>query len=402
MSALPSPVMAVFRKELQDTLRDRRTLVAMLVVPLLVSPLLMVGVARYSQSRAQEAREQILKVAVVDPHNDSGLADHLDATPGIDVYPDRDVSGLPARIAAEELDAAVLVDENFQREVAALHPGGVSLLFRSSDRFDQQKPRLKEALASYEQKLLGRRFEALKLGPDVVHAVRVQEHDVASAREQMGQRIGGLLPYMFILFCFTGGMYPAIDLAAGEKERGTLETLLTAPVRRWSLVLGKFLVVTLTGIISALIAMLGLYLSITYGIDGLPPGLLTAIGQVLEPGTIAAVFALLVPLAAFFAALLLMLSIYARSYKEAVSIISPLTIVVLVPAMLALIPGTRLTAVTALIPVLNVSLATRELVAGTASPALVSLVFASLLALAGLSLLACSRWFAREDVVFRS
>ena len=127
-----------------------------------------------------------------------------------------------------------------------------------------------------------------------------------------------------------------------------------------------------------------------------------AIGQVLEPTTLAAVFALLVPLAMFFAALLLMLSIYARSYKEAVSIISPLTIVVLVPAILALIPGTRLTAVTALVPVLNVSLATRELVAGTAAPALVALVFVSLLALAGVSLLACSRWFAREDVVFRS
>jgi sodium transport system permease protein len=197
-------------------------------------------------------------------------------------------------------------------------------------------------------------------------------------------------------------MYPAIDLAAGEKERGTLETLLTAPVQRWSLVLGKFLVVTLTGIISALIAMLGLYLTVSYGIEGLPPELLGAIGQVLEPGTIAAVFALLVPLAMFFAALLLMLSIYARSYKEAVSIISPLTIVVLVPAILALVPGTRLTVATALVPVLNVSLATRELVAGTASPALVALVFASLIALAGASLLACSRWFAREDVVFRT
>jgi sodium transport system permease protein len=104
----------------------------------------------------------------------------------------------------------------------------------------------------------------------------------------------------------------------------------------------------------------------------------------------------------FFAALLLMLSIYARSYKEAVSIISPLTIVVLVPAMLALIPGTRAHRRHRPHPVLNVSLATRELVAGTAAPALVALVFTSLLALAFASLFACSRWFAREDIVFRT
>jgi sodium transport system permease protein len=79
--------MAVLRKELVDSLRDRRTLIAMLLVPLLVSPLLMVGVGRYAQSRAQEAREQSLRVAVVDPHNDSGLADHLDALPGIEAVP---------------------------------------------------------------------------------------------------------------------------------------------------------------------------------------------------------------------------------------------------------------------------------------------------------------------------
>lgn len=400
--SLPSPFMAVLRKELLDTLRDRRTLVAMIAVPLLVTPMLMIGTARYAQSRAQEAREKIIRVAVVDPRDDTGLADHLDAQPGVEVELTKDVVALPARIAAEELDAAVLVDETFQREVAALHPGGLSLLFKSSDDFDQQKKRLTAALTSFEQKLLDRRFASIGLAPDVVHAVRVQEHDVASPREQLGKLIGGLLPYMFILFCFTGSMYPAIDLAAGEKERGTLETLLTAPVRRLTLVLGKFAVVTLTGVVSALIAMLGLYVSVAYGVEGMPPAVLTAIGQVLEPTTIAAVFALLVPLSMFFAGLLLMLSVYARSYKEAVSIISPMTILVLVPAVIALIPGTKLTAVTAAIPVLNVSLATRELVAGTAEPGLIALVFASLGVLAGLSLLACTRWFAREDVVFRS
>ena len=400
--SLPSPFMAVLRKELLDTLRDRRTLIAMIVVPLLVTPMLMIGVANYARSQAEEARAKVLRVAVVDPRDDTGLADHLDAQPGVEVEVGKDVVSLPGRIAAEELDAAVIVDETFQREVAALHPGGLALLFKSSDDFDQQKRRLTDALTSFEQKLLDRRFAGLGLPGDVVHAVRVQEHDVASSREQLGKQIGGLLPYMFILFCFTGSMYPAIDLAAGEKERGTLETLLTAPVRRWTLVLGKFAVVTLTGIISALIAMLGLYVSFAYGVEGVPPELRSAIGQVLEPTTIAAVFALLVPLSMFFAALLLMLSVYARSYKEAVSIISPMTILVLVPAMVALIPGTKLDATTALVPVLNVSLATRELVAGTAQPGLIALVFASLGALAGASLWACTRWFGREDVVFRS
>lgn len=397
-----SPFVAVVRKELTDTLRDRRTLVAMVVVPLLLFPVLMIATARITGSRAQEARDKQLTVAVADPHNDSGLADHLDAAPGVTVELVRDVSQLPARIASEELDAAIVIDPSFRADVAALRPGGLTLMFKSSDDFDIPKRRVLAAIEGFEQELLDQRFADLKLDPQVVHAVRVNEHDIAQAREILGKVIGGLLPYMFIIFCFTGSMYPAIDLAAGEKERGTLETLLTAPVRRRTLVLGKFAVVTLAGLVSAVVAMLSLYVTVSRGIDGIPPELLDAITQVLEPATIATLLALLIPLSVFFAALLLMLSVYARSYKEAMSIISPLMIVVLFPAMIALLPGSELTPLTALIPILNVSLATRALISGTADPGLVALVFASLATLAALSLWACTRWFAREDIVFRS
>ncbi len=397
-----SPYFAVLRKELLDTLRDRRTLIAMIVVPLLLFPLLMVGMAKFSQSRAEEVRSKVMLVAVADPMNDSGLADYLEAQPGIDVEVTRDVSQLAARIADESLAAAIVIDPTFRRDVDARGPGGLTVLYKSSDDFDIPKKRLLAAIDGFEQTLLGQRFTAMGVRPDIVHAVKVVEHDVASPRERLGKLIGGLLPYMFIIFCFTGSMYPAIDLAAGEKERGTLETLLTAPVHRRTLVLGKFTVVTLTGILSALIAMLGLYVSVLQGIEGIPPEVLGAVAQVLEPSAIALVFALLLPLSMFFAALLLMLSVYARSYKEAMSIVSPLMIVVVVPAALALAPGSRLTLVTALVPVLNVSLATREILAGTAEPGLVALVFVSLAVLAAVSLWACTRWFAREDIVFRA
>lgn len=400
--AVPSAFLAVLRKELTDTLRDRRTLIAMIVVPLLLFPVLTIAAARITGSRAQEARDKQLTIAVADPMNDSGLADRLDAAPGITVEHVRDVSQLPARIASEELDAAIVVDPTFRKDVAALRPGGLTLMFKSSDDFDIPKRRVKAAIDGFEHELLVQRFAALKLDLQVVHAVAVREHDIASTREILGKVIGGLLPYMFIIFCFTGSMYPAIDLAAGEKERGTLETLLTAPVRRRTLVLGKFTVVALAGLVSAVIAMFSLYVSVAQGVDGIPPELLAAVAQVLEPVTIATVLALLLPLSMFFAALLLMLSVYARSYKEAMSIISPLMIVVLFPAMIALLPGSELTPVTALIPILNVSLATRALISGTADPALVALVFASLVALAAASLWACTRWFAREDIVFRS
>jgi len=404
---MSSPALVVFRKELRDTLRDRRTLVAMVVVPLLLFPLLMVGMAKFSQSRAAEARDKTLAVAVADAERGpdgrgSGLAEWLQKEPGFAVTEVQDVTALPEQVRSEELDAAIVIPSGYAAALSAHQPAPVQLLHKSSDDFDIPRTRVEQALGRFEQSILDERLRGLGVEPRVIDPIDVQRTDVVSSRELFGKLLGGLLPYMFIIFCFTGGMYPAIDLAAGEKERGTLETLLSSPASRLQIALGKFAVVTLTGFTSALLATVGMYVSVRQGIEGIPPAVLAAIQSVLAPGTIALVLALLLPLSVFFAAALLMLSLYARSYKEAMSIISPLMIIVVVPAAIALAPGVRLGLVTALVPVLNVSLATREIIAGTAEPLHLALVFASLLLLAAGGMVACARWFSREDIVFRS
>ncbi|MFZ6181515.1 ABC transporter permease [Nannocystis pusilla] len=398
---MSSPAWVVFRKELRDTLRDRRTLVAMVVVPLLLFPLLMVGMAKFSQSRAAEARDKTLAVAVADAEASSGLADYLRHEPGLEISEVQDVTALPERVRTEELDAAIVVPAGYGAAVAAHQPAPLQLLHKSSDDFDIPRTRLEQALGRFEQKLLDERLRGLGIEPRSIDPLDIQRTDVVSSRELFGKLLGGLLPYMFIIFCFTGGMYPAIDLAAGEKERGTLETLLSSPASRLQIAFGKFAVVTLTGFTSALLATVGMYVSVQ-SVTGIPAPVLAAVQSVLAPGTIALVLALLLPLSVFFAAILLMLSLYARSYKEAMSVISPLMIVVVVPAAIALAPGVRLGLGTALVPVLNVSLATREIIAGTADPLHLALVFASLLLLAAGGMAACARWFSREDIVFRS
>lgn len=399
---MSSPALVVFRKELRDTLRDRRTLMAMIVVPLLLFPALMIGMAKFSQSRAAEARDKVLHVAVADADGESGLAAHLSKEPGFEVTETRDVTALPEQVRSEALDVALVVPAGYAHALAARRPATLQLLHKTSDDFDIPRRRVQDAVGRFEQQILTARLAALGLDPAVTDPIALEETDVASSREVFGKLLGGLLPYMFILFCFTGAMYPAIDLAAGEKERGTLETLLCSPANRLQIALGKFAVVSLTGITSALLAALGMYVTVSQGMDGMPAAVLEAVHSVLAPSTIALVFALLLPLAVFFAAVLLMLSLYARSYKEAMSVISPLMIVVVVPAAIALAPGVRLGLVTSLVPILNVSLATREIIAGTASPLHLALVFASLSALAAFGVVACARWFGREDIVFRT
>lgn len=399
---MPSPIFTVFKKELIDTLRDRRTLVAMILVPILLTPGLMLGSSSLMQSKAREALAKQLHVAVVDPFGDSGVAEALRKQPNIDVELVDDPATLPARIRGEQLDAAVTVDPTFKDNLARDWPGQVTLVYRSGNDLKIAQERIKAGLKQRSDEILKERLARHDLDEKAIHGLEIREEDLADQREQAAKILGGLLPYLFIIFCFTGSMYPAIDLAAGEKERGTLETLLTAPIHRSVFVLGKFAIVTLTGFVSALIAMLGMFLTLTQFSDQLPAPIVEGARHLLNPAPLAAIFALILPMSMFFAALLLMLSVYARTYKEAMSIVSPLMIVVLVPAMVTLLPGTRLTLATALVPVLNVSLATRELLSGTAQPGLVAVVFASLMLLAGVSLWACTRWFAREDIVFRA
>ena len=166
------------------------------------------------------------------------------------------------------------------------------------------------------------------------------------------------------------------------------------------ILLGKFGVVVLAGVGSALVSIIGLYFGIRQAGE-IPPEIVEVILGILEPQSILLLISLLLPLTMFFAGIMLSLSMFAKTFKEAQSILTPMNILVIVPVAIGLIPGITLDPKTALIPVLNVSLATKEIVAGTIDFGLLMEVYVSLAVLAGLSLFLASRLFLRETVIFR-
>ncbi len=392
--------LTIFRKEFTDSVRDRRTLFMMVVFPLLLFPLLMTVFTRIQLSQMRKAEEKILRLSLVKEQYAPGIAELAASTPGLRLLPPVPADSAASLIQRDSLDAAIVVAPDFREQVDAMKTGVLTLIFKSSEDYAIAKRRLHDIIDRYEKGLVARRFAALKIDRSVVSAVTVRERDIATAKEKVGRSIGGFSPYLFVIFCFMGSMYPAIDLAAGEKERGTIETLLTAPVGRFEILLGKFAVVVLAGLLSATVSMLGLYLALRQAKE-VPQELLQAVQGILDVPSVLLTLSLLLPLAIFFAGFLLSLSMFAKSYKEAQSIISPLTIVIILPVLIGMVPGFELNPVTALIPVLNVSLATKEIIAGTIRPALLALVYLSLVALAVLSLWACSRFFNREETIFR-
>jgi sodium transport system permease protein len=393
-------VLTVFKKELIDSLRDRRTLIAMVIVPLLLFPLLISISTSMLISHAKEAEAKALRIGLILNGAAADFRDTLAARDDVRLVEGISVEEGRTLVRSDSLDVFLVFDPAFDQQVAELGSGSVTMYHKSTESSSIEKRRVRALLDEYEEALRDARFESLSLDPDIIDVVTVSEENLASAKERLAEEIGGLLPYLIVIFCFTGSMYPAIDLAAGEKERGTLETLLTAPAGRLEILLGKFGVVVLTGIVTALISIFGIYIGIRQSPE-IPPEVFDAILGMLEPRSILLLLSLLLPLTVFFAAILLSLSIFAKSFKEAQSTITPLMIFIIVPAFIGLMPGMTLNATTALIPILNVSLATKLIIAGTISPGLLAEVYASLIALAALSMWVCTWIFGREGTVFR-
>lgn len=196
-------------------------------------------------------------------------------------------------------------------------------------------------------------------------------------------------------------MAPAADLGAGEKERGTLETLLISPMDRYKLVLGKFFTISCAGLITALItvssmAMWGIVLS-----QGMAIEFVVEIMSMIGIIDFVLIFLMLIPVVAIFAAVLLSLSIYARSFKEAQSYMGSLIMVVIFPVIIALMPGVELKGGWVWVPLTNVALAMKELFKGTMDYFALFGIFTSTAVIAGALIAFCVHWFNKEKVLFR-
>lgn len=392
-------ISTIFRKELKDSLRDRRTILMLIVLPLLMFPVMIGLTSTLIASHESRAQERVIELAVFDHGNARDFSVLMEDHGGFQLVESEDREAAEELIRRDSLDAMIVFEPEFDATVAGMGTGRVDLYIKDTEENQIQRERLLGLLHEYADELRVRRFRSLQLDVSVYNVIDVVTNNLATSRERIADIAGGMLPYMFVIFCFMGAMYPAIDLAAGEKERGTLETLLTSPVSKMQILVGKVGVVILTGISSAAISLVGLFVGVRY-ISSIPAEFLDMILSILRPGTILVLMSLLFPLTVFFAALMLSVSFTARSYKEAQSKVGPMMPVVIIPAFIGLMPGISLNAGTAIVPILNVTLATKRIIAGQTDPVLLLLVYGSLIIYAALALFLCARVFSRESAIF--
>lgn len=391
----------IAKKEIIDITRDKRTLIMMVVIPLLMVPVLLGTTLKITSSQAKKASVRQLKMKFVGQEFAPELYQsftNLDNVIMVDQIPK---DSLKNYIQEEYLDAAIIIAADYQNKIDQNSQAGIQILYKGTDSFDIVKDRITTLLKISEDEIVQKRMDRLNLKPDVATAYNIQFQDVASKKEKFGKLAGGWLPYIFIIFGFMGAMYPALDLGSGEKERGTLETILSSPASRLDIVLGKFFVIMSAAFLTALLALGGLIIGIQQ-ISEIPPQVSIVVNEMFSFTTIAMIMTLVLPVSAFFSAMLLGLSIYARSFKEAQSIVAPLNIVIIFPAVMGTLPGIELNKVTAMIPILNVALASKDIIAGAMNPLYMAEVYISLFGFAALSLLWCVRTFNKESTIFRN
>lgn len=397
-SKLNYMIFNIFKKELKETLRDKRTLIMMLVIPILIFPLILNVVVGVSSSFEESAENKTLKIGILG-ESDDYLALKLNEIPNAlgpkTLIPYHgDSLKMKADLKEEKLDIVFIYDSKFSEKLDKMEPTKLICVFDKTNIGYEQRAQKYVQYIEAEERL--KRYQTLNIDEQQITPFEIAFENSASNQKMIGELVGGFLPYIFIAFGFMGCMYPAIDLFTGEKERGTIETLLTTPVSRWKFLIGKMLVIILSGLMASFFALLGLFFSINF-MDIIPdPEIMNVVNQILSLGFVLKLFLLLLPLTVFFAGIMIPIAVYTKTFKEAQSIIAPLNIIVLLPAMAGLFPGIELNVQTALIPILNIVLTTKGLIGGTIDYSLLILSFSVMVVLAGIAVAVSFKQFGKE------
>jgi sodium transport system permease protein len=358
-----------------------------------VVPLIMLGVLKITSLTMKQTPEVMLLGGEGSPDTVAALRrlNKFDLVPA-----SADYTNL---ISTKKIRAAVEIPKDFDATVEGEQKATIRIyIYEGEPKSMLAAQQLQEFFQHRREEMVRRHLLAHHLLETLVTPFEVQQTNVASPQQVTGVVLGMILPYLMIVMCLTGAIYPSVDLTAGEKERGTLETLLTSPVPRTHLVVGKGLVVLTTSLATAAVAICSNGLALAF----VSSGKFAKLPLTLNPLALAGVCMVMIPLAVFIASLAVAVGSFARSCKEANTYLQPMLLLAIIPAIIAALPGVDFNYGLALIPVLNISLLSKELLAGACHWGHVLVVFGAMTIYAALAVAAAVAMFKRESVLFRT
>lgn len=402
-------IITVYLKELKDSLRDRRTLMSMIIIPTLVMPVLFFGVGSIASKVISKAESEVSSVMILGGTDSPEVVAAITASKKLHVEPVAD--DWKHQISEKQIRAAVKIPDGFDAGLKAGESTPVVIYNYEGEMKSTLAAReIEQALRDWKEKIVEARLAARDLPASVIEPFTMRRENVAPPEKVGGNMLGGFVPYLIIILCFTGAMYPAMDLTAGEKERGTMETLLCSPVARVNIVLGKFLIVLTSSLAAMAFSLTSMGLTFMFaGSMFADKGQQAAeaaknsgaVMPMIDPAGVLGVLAMVLPVAVLFSAVIFTVALFAKSYKEAQSYVAPMIFVVIMPAVVGMLPGIELNAKLALVPILNLSLVCKEMLSGVWHWDYIAIIFGSTCVYAAVALAWAVRMFKREDVIFR-
>lgn len=330
-------LLTVFFKEIVDNLRDRRTLMSALIMGPIFGPVMFAFIINLSIDRALDDAESTMELPVVGQERAPNLMRFLESR-NIDIVDGpEDFNGAAEAVKSGKHDVVLVVPEGFGEQLADTIPARVELYSdEANSQGEKEARRARGALYAYNQQLAAIRMSARGINPLLLRPIDIDAIDVSTPSGRSAMLLG-MMSYFFIFALLMGGMSLAIDTTAGERERGSLEPLLSLPVTRGQLILGKILAACVFMAASLLLSLLSFYVVLKF----MP---LQQLGMTpnFDLGVVMAAFFLLLPFVLLGASLMTLVASFTKSYKEAqtwlsVVLIAP-TLPILVVSILTLRP----------------------------------------------------------------
>ena len=415
-------IRAVYFKELRDALRDRRTVFATVVIPLVLYPVMLLGLTEVTQM-AQTKLEREHHLIAIPANTKSFFEDTLNKLPAEEKaeettnlpsgakttikkvigekkpvinaleYVEMPLDASEKALAAGTVRAIVVMDDHFADEVKALKQVKLDVKYdQAEQRSNDAASRVHALFERYRKIVINQRLESSGLGHETLEPFSINITNVAQPTKVGGSVLGSFLPLLFIMMIITGAIHPAIDMTAGEKERSTLETLISFPVKPIEIITGKFLAVATMALGNA---------ALNVGSFAFTFSMMPKMGDFGFPwAALPLTLLLLLPLALFFSGLLLAVASIAANQKEAQIYCLPIYLVPVLGMMVVMMPGIELEGPLLLAPVLNTALLIKQLFLSHGTAQQIAFVFISTCLYAAGAVAFAARIFAREEVLF--
>ncbi len=410
-----SKIFTIYKKEIKDLLRDRRTIITSMLLPIIFYPIIMILFSSLMMRQEKKLDTETIRMYIHDTVKDS-LSEHIssvfEADSLFDIYP-KDVPNEDNPNLLTEEDFRARLNDRFFQSVMIIKKEStdslgnerkypiyaIQLIYdKADDRSSRGYDTITGMLVDAEEQLIGKRLEAIEVSPEILNAVTVESDNIASSQRMLGLVVGRLLPYLLIILTVSSGAVIATDIIAGEKERGTLETLLVSAANRNEIVIGKYLTVMTFQFVSVIMNLFSMFLSIKH--------LMTQAGLDLADmhmpiSSFSLVFLAMIPLITLISGILLSISTYSRNMREANTYLSPVIMITIMMSFVSMLPGVELNVGFSMIPVINIALLFKEIMLDQFNMVNFLVTIGSTLVLDIIMIAVTVRLFNREGVLFR-